>query len=375
MPIYIKDSGSYQTPDDVYVKDAGVWKIGQQTFLKDAGIWKLAQDTIATPPPAPILSVHNEGNLYFQVGVALPGFTHRTDIRLIRVLVSQHDTPFPPSPVGSTGYFGWPYTNVANGVEGWSDWYYNDLLPSGNGGFYPTGRVTNSFSLKNFSSTLPYKTGSHLGTNSVYRFIAWAQNTAGQWGPPTTFAYKTGSNTPTSDHSQFYRLSAPALSFGTMSDTDSSYTEGRGTVSAAPNKMAVANYGTWLNAFVNSGLTLKSAYILLFRAPDDPLGPSSSKAYAQWHNGASDGPGVYIPPGARTEAEWLLNQASAANAMARGQAVYKDVPASWLNNLDTGIKGIVLQTNPSDTVNTTQTFSSLAETGGQQAMLTLSYTA
>lgn len=42
MPIYVKNSGSFQEPSKIFIKDSGVWKECSAVFVNETGTWKRA---------------------------------------------------------------------------------------------------------------------------------------------------------------------------------------------------------------------------------------------------------------------------------------------------------------------------------------------
>ena len=42
MPIYVKNSGSFQEPSKIFIKDSGVWKECSAMFVKNSGVWQQA---------------------------------------------------------------------------------------------------------------------------------------------------------------------------------------------------------------------------------------------------------------------------------------------------------------------------------------------
>lgn len=340
MPIYTKVNGAYQDADP-FIKVNGAWVPATNAFIKVNGAWQQSFIADSTPPSQPIMTIQNVDNAYIRVRVRQPEGSHQTDIRRIRVKVGA--TAYPTNPADSQGYFSKP--NTAGGVEPWSDFHFNNTLPDGKGGFYTDGRVTTSFQEKWFQPT--YKKGDKLRANATYYFAAWAEDMAGNWSAMTYIPHTTGKTASTANENRYISAFIPPIKVGTIDDSTSTFTEGDGYVGNNPNRLAHFRYSNIIENLVGDGDAIIYARILLFRASADH-GVPAAKTYAWRHNTSAD----YVAPAARFEPSWLLNADSSANSINKGGSVWKDLPESWLNNLNDSHKGIILGTNPGDTLNT-----------------------
>lgn len=341
MSVNVKVAGVWQEADETYVKVAGTWKPANQIFVKKDGVWVSSFTTDTSPPNTPILTVVNVDNNRFNVSVRMPSVSHQTDIRRIRVLVNIGGTTHAASPVQSSGYYSAP--NVPGGAEPWSDWYYNDQMPDGKGGSYVDGRSTAAYVTKSFAPT--WKPGNMLKPNTWYRFTAWAEDMNGNWSAPAYVGLISGKSVLTANENRMTRILVPPIAFGTTDLTTGTFTAGEGYIGT--NKRASIYYGNLINSLVGDKTVIHTARVLLYRAGEDHGQP-----VAKTYGGFSLTDGTVPFTVAPLEQNWMLNYGSTANSLAKGQGVWKDLPVSWRDNLNTNLKAIHMLLNPGDTLNT-----------------------
>jgi hypothetical protein len=335
MSLHIKVDGVWVQAERPYAKQNGVWVAGKEAWVKRSGNWVRAYEYDETPPDPPELTlnvvedfdtINGKKTLktrYIRVGVRQPGTQNDTDVKRVRVLTTYGGLP-PTSQFGGTFTSGqdnsWP-------DEPWSEWRYN------------------SYGEHKDSSVLSYKqwprnasAGTIIAGDKTYHFTGWTQDDAGHWSPSTAHQIhvpKAGVDVPNVivKEARFQANTSGAW-------RDAGFQSGNLVQQKSPRSQGLWFYGNQIIDSVGSQTTksetlkIRSAQIYVVR--EDDTGAASADIYLFW---TPYGKVADLPP-AGYGIENL--EVTRIGELAKGQAKWFELPASFKNNMNTNIKGMGL---------------------------------
>jgi len=324
MSIYFKANGNWIPVKRPYLKVNGVWKPALEALIKDAGAWEQSYEYDVTPSAIPELSLQIIDSRYIKVGARLPGAGHDSDLKRIRVLYLPDKSPTTP--------FGDGYRTAKDSKwdkENWSDWYFN--------GMNTESRSDSSvYTFKTWPADPGDKT--NLPGGQYYYFAAWSEDMEGNWSAGVFHKIWM----PKGDVTQRRVLKEMRVrpnEMGTMIGPGAdSWRAGRAEAQANPRRNGMLFYGNQITdsiGFHSKNVTIRSAKIRLAR---DTYGSNATaKPRLFWHREHLSS-FVYGDWGSANHEEVTV-----IGELNKGEAKWFDLPSTWHNNLQAGVKGIGIQ--------------------------------
>ena len=325
---YIKIDGTWTKVIKPYIRRGDVWTPVKESWVKQAGAWVKAwsYDTVPCSPPVLTLQLQG-GNRYIRVGVRLPETSHQTDLRRIRVLVS--DTAYPTAWNGSGAITG---STDGGPNEAWSDWWYNNSDPVAPVSNHPDSSVE---SAKNYPRN-PTST-TNLPGNKYYYFTAWSEDVNNNWSVGVQHRIWMPKDGVAQSNVRAKEAYIQPSTFGSNMPAGT-YTEGQAKATGGvPGSDAVFFYGSRFNENIGKEgtPTIANASIRLSRAATDPGQPQANVKLG-WHDMSSS---------AAMTGRLVLSEVTNLGTLGKGETKWFPLPDTWFNNFSTQIKGVGIQTS------------------------------
>lgn len=335
MALYQKVNGTWVQANKVYLKVNGIYRLVSDVYAKDPAshTWKSSYHHDYEPPNPPeldlqvvedftiIKNVKTLTTRYFRVGTRLPGSSNDPDARLIRVLTTYAGAA--PNSYNGATFHSTPDKNYSR--EPWSEWRYNSY------GAHADTSVTN---WKQYPVNAA--AGTKIKGDSDYWFTAWSLDNEGNWSVPTPVKYHTEKDSVKTDNVVIKEARFQPNNSGSWTNTGFQ----TGNLIQNNNPLSV---GLWLygNQFTDSigkqgTPTIRSASIRIVRTDDDPLGAAAANLYLFWTANGTPGDLTVGQGIGKTDIKKL------GAPLAKGQAAWYDLPASFYADLNQNIKSIGL---------------------------------
>lgn len=326
MGIYIKVDGDYKLVTTPSVLRSGVYTVLTHAYVRASGTYEMAYQADTSPPDSPELTLQLMEDRYIRVGARIPGSSHDSTVKKIRIMVSRDKQP--TSPEGDGGVF---EADANYPGETWSNWFFNnaddDVAP-----FTDHGN-TNEMDYKQYP---PNPTGdTNLPDATRYYFSAWSQDFEGRWSPGTfTSIWKPKKSYP--DPIQIKEATFQASQAGTLTAQDT-FVDGILKVQNSPVRDGVFYYGTkFSQAMGNFGnVTIKSAQILIVRRND--AGEPEANVRLAWHQ-QNKGDDI---------GDNQMNEKTYIGKINKGEKKWFNIPETfWPNIVNEKVKGFCLVHGP-----------------------------
>jgi hypothetical protein len=333
MTLYVRQNGVYQQVDRPFVRVNGVYVGCQQAFVRTAGVYQEVWRFDMTPPDPPeisteLIETRNANNVltgrYIKVGVRLPGLANDPTARLTRVLTNYPGSSETPP----TTQFGGTFTNTPDSsypTEPWSEWRYNNYGPH------------NDTSLFRYKQWTPNATTTtDIVNDKTYWFVGWSLDAAGNWSAPTKVSLHVPKASKDTPNIIVKEARFQANTAGTWTSGSAGFASGKLVQGINPTRRGLWFYGSQLSQSIGSQgtPTIRSAQIYIKRENDS--GAANANVYLFWTGYPTV---ASLPaPGAGLD----TNEMTKIGTLAKGQGGWFDLPASFWNNLNTGIKGMGL---------------------------------
>ena len=332
MALYQYDGTTWVLCNRPYVKVNGVWTASDAAYMRIGGTWQQAYDYDVTPPDPPVISlsvaedfdtVKGQKKLstrYIKVGIRLPPVANDPDVRLVRVLTTYNGKP-------PTTQFGGTYTsgsdhNYPN--EPWSEWRYNDY-----GGHKDTSVVVSKQWKPNYAS------GDVIPSDTTYYFTGWTLDNSGNWSASTPASIHVPK--ASQDMPNVITKEARIQPNSSGQWRTNGFHGGDLIQQSSPRSIGLWLYGNQISDTIGQQgtPTIKSAQIYIKRRTND-TGQANANLYLFWtDNGTVGGLPAAGTSIGRTEVTKL-------GTLAKGQGKWFNIPETYYNNMNSGIKGMGL---------------------------------
>ena len=300
----------------------------------------MGQEYDVTPPNPPevTLNIHEEFAVikgvntltaqWLRVGIRLPGSANDPDLKMIRVLTEypKGSGKAPTNPLGGD-YNPNPDSTYPN--EPWSDWRYND---------YGVHKDSSVYVYKQYPRDAT--DGVRLTEDKTYYFTGWSQDKHGNWSVGTPASIKIPKKGTAQTNTMVKETRIQPNNSGSW--TKDGYLPGDLQQQGNPRSQGHFFYGQQITDSVGAQgpPTIRSAMIKLFR--EDDSGVADARVYLFWtaYANVGDLPAV--------GAQLVKNSSAFVGTLAKGQSGWFDLPASFHNNMNNGIKGIGLDNKDPD---------------------------
>jgi hypothetical protein len=339
VALYQNINGVWTLCSKPYVRRGGAWVLAQEAWVNDHGVWKNAYDADVTPPNPPEITlaivedfdvIKGQKTLksrWIQVGTRLPGTANDDDARLIRMLTT-YGGKAPTTQFGGTWH---PNPDNTYPNEPWSEWRYND---------YGGHKDTSNLVYKQFP--LNPSPGTIIKGDTTYYFTAWSLDNSGNWSAATQAQIHVPKNSVDVANVVTKEARFQANSGGSWR-TATGFQGGDLIQQKSPRSQGLFFYGNQITDAVGTSgatITVKAAQIYIRReGTAEDNGAANANVYLFWtpYKTAQDLPN----PGAAGDI--VRNELTKiGSGLAKGQGKWFDLPDSYLNNLNTGIKGMGL---------------------------------
>ena len=333
MPLYQKVDGVWTKCTRPYLKRNEVWTGVSKAYVKRSGAWVKAYEYDVIPPKPPEITVSivedwNGAKLHarwLRVGARLPGSANDKDARLIRVLTNYEGK-------APTTQFGGQYTSKPDSTypgEPWSEWRYNSYGPH---------KDTSEYAYKQW----PRNAASGIiAGDKTYYFTGWSLDDNDNWSVATEASIKVPKasvNAPNVviKEARFQPNESGSWTLGGI------WKSGVLEQQWAPHSTGMWFFG---NQFVDSigaqttgseHIKVKDAQIWVSREDDN--GQANANIYLFWH----DYPAVANLPAPGPVDAITRHEITKLGTLAKGQANWFTLPASYYDNLNKSIKGLGL---------------------------------
>lgn len=332
MTLYIRSGGTWVPAKTAYVKRNGIWVLASDAYVRSSGTWKNAYHYDKLPPNPPELTLDiqedwRNGDLktrYIRVGARLPGAGNDDDARLTRVLSTYAGKP-PTTALGGT------YTELPDATypgEPWSEWRYNKYGPH---------KDTSVYIYKQWPRNAA--SGYIIPGDKTYYFGGWSLDNDGNWSIATQAQIHVPKPTVHAANLIYKDARFQPNSSGSWVKADG-YAPGDLVQSSNPQSQGLWFYGNQftdsIGAQTQTGekITITSAQLRVTRRNDS--GTANANIYLFWNGYVSAGD---LPPAggniSRVEVTKL-------GTLAKGQTKWFNLPESFYNNLNMGLKCIGL---------------------------------
>lgn len=323
MTVYYKQDGVWLATDRPYVMRNNVWTPARNVYVKSGGIWEIAYTFDTTPPDPPEISAQLIDNRYYKLGVRIPGPSDST-LKRIRLLVSRVEKP--------KSQFGSGYLSNADDTwpdESWSDWYYNNKNPAGDG---LSHGVTNDFDYKQYP--LNPTDATNLPADKDYFFAAWSEDKHGNWSSGTFLTMhkpKSGAETG--------KLIVKEANFeanfsGSAELNGANYVEGDLIQRETPRSNGFWFYGSKITSAIGEqgNPTVRNARIRVTRTDD--AGQPTANVNVFWHEAAD--------PDDMPVLDADRHAITTIGTINKGESKWLPLPDSFLTKLNSQVKGLGL---------------------------------
>ena len=343
MPLYQKVDGAWVLAQRPYLKRNGVWVACTDANVKRSWTRVRAYEYDVTPsnPPEITLQVVEDFDTvngqpklktrYIKVGTRIPGSANDSDARLSRVLTNYAGKP--PST-----QFGGTYTSTPDHDwpgEPWSEWRYND---------YGDHNDTSNYTYKQWPPNAT--AGYTIPGDKDYYFTGWSLDENGNWSTATAAQIHIPKDSVQTNNIIVKEARFQPNSSGTW--RSDGYHGGDLIQQQSPRA-----YGIWFhgNQFTDSigkqgPPTIRHAQIKITReGSDEDTGTNATaNLYLYWHRYQNVGalPAAGAAGGLDTNEITKLTTSAGGGLLAKGESRWFDVPPTFFNNLNSGIKGMGL---------------------------------
>lgn len=332
MAIYQNINGVWTLCQRPYVNRNGVWTACSEAWVKRSGTWVQAYEYDVTPPDPPQISlevvedfntikgVKTLATRYIKVGVRLPPAQNDPDARLTRVLTDYNGK-------APTTQFGGTYTSAPDATypnEPWSEWRYNEF-----GGHNDTSVYVYKQWPRNASS------GTIVKSDETFYFTGWSLDNSGNWSASTPASIHTAKASKDMPNIVTKETRIQPNSSGSW--RSDGWHGGKLIQQKSPRSVGLWLYGNQITNSFNvavSKTTIRSAQIYIKREND--TGVANANVYLYWTANGTVG-GLPSPGAALGKTE-----ITKLGTLAKGQGAWFDLPSSFENNLNGGIKGMGL---------------------------------
>lgn len=331
MALYQKINGVWTLCQRPYVLRNGVWTALTQAYVKRSGAWVQAYDFDVTPPSPPLIAlsisedfdtikgVKTLKSRWIRVSVRLPGASNDPDARLTRVLTDYAGKP-------PTTQFGGTYTSATDASfpnEPWSEWRYNEFGPHND---------TSVEVIKQWPRNS--SAGNIIKGDQTYHFTGWSLDNSGNWSAATAASIHVPKNSV--DVPNVVTKEAKIQPNSSGSWRSAGWASGNLIQQKSPRSVGLWLYGNQITDSMGAtgAITVKSAQIYIKRDVD--TGSANANVYLFRSTNGTVG-GLPAPGGAIDKSE-----VTKLGTLAKGQGKWFDLPTSYYNNLNNGIKGMGL---------------------------------
>ena len=331
MSLHQKVDGVWVQAQRPYVQKNDVWTAVESAWVKRSGVWVKAYEYDITPPLPPeiTLSIYEDRNgsklvsRWIRVGVRLPGGANDPDAQLTRVLTTYDGKP-------PTTQFGGTWTSKVDSTyagEPWSEWRYNSFGPH---------KDTSVYAYKQWPRNAT--AGTIIAGDKTYYFGGWSLDQDGNWSTVNQASIKVPKAAVDAPNIVIKEARFQPISSGSwLSD---GFHSGNLVQQASPHSTGLWFYG---NQFTDSigaqtsgseHISVKNSQIYVIREDDD--GQANANVYLFWTSyGTVNG----LPAAGQGI---VRNEITKLGTLAKGQAKWFDLPASYNNNLNKSIHGLGL---------------------------------
>lgn len=335
MTLYQKTNGVWVAAQRPYVKRNGAWVAAQEAYVKRSGVWVRAYAYVSTPPPAPEITleiveayewtngVQSLKTRYLKVGTRIPGGAHNPNIQSIKMLTTFEGAQ-PTTQFGGT-YWSTPDDTYPN--EPWSLWKYASF------GWHED---TSNYQYKQFPVNAA--AGTLIGGNKTHYFSAWSLDTLGNWSTGTHASIFVPPASVNSPQIVVKEANFQANSSGTFRGDTNVFQGGGLLQQRSPRAIGLWFYGNQLTDSIGAQTT-KSESIKVRRAEihvvrDNDNGQANANVNLFWF---ANGTAGSLPTNGPVKQE-----ITTLGQIAKGQSKWFALPQAFLNNLNTGIRGMGL---------------------------------
>jgi hypothetical protein len=327
--LYIKENGTWVSADFAWVKKQGVWRPVNEVWVKKSGSWQRIYEYDVTPPDPPVVTLTLVDNWsqknellgrWINVAVRTQGASHDADLRRIRVLTTFNGKP-------PTTVHGGTFTSAADDNwpnEPWSEWRYN--------GFGTGAGHADSSVLSTKQWTRNSTNGDILKDATTFYFTAWSEDLNGNWSGATAAQLTTPKAGVEAENLIVKEARFQANSSGTWK-TGTGFQSGELIQQNRPTCRGLWFHGNQLADTIGTqgAPHIRSAQILVRRQND--AGTATSNVYLFHHN--------YVNPAAITGTP-VFSEVTKVGTISKGETKWFDIPASFYDDLNTGIRGFGL---------------------------------